>query len=48
MLLVRSTRNLEILRKRYGVEAQYLPDAVPEYCLLLKRQIRTSSGRDLG
>jgi glycosyltransferase involved in cell wall biosynthesis len=29
--LVRSIRDLEILRKRYGVEAEYLPDAVPDY-----------------
>jgi glycosyltransferase involved in cell wall biosynthesis len=29
--LVRSIRDLEILRKRYGVEAEYLPDAVSDY-----------------
>jgi glycosyltransferase involved in cell wall biosynthesis len=29
--LVRSIRDLEILRKRYNVEAEYLPDAVPDY-----------------
>jgi glycosyltransferase involved in cell wall biosynthesis len=31
LLLVRSIRDLEILKKRYGVEAEYLPDAVPDY-----------------
>jgi glycosyltransferase involved in cell wall biosynthesis len=29
--LVRSIRDLEILKKTYGVEAEYLPDAVPDY-----------------
>jgi glycosyltransferase involved in cell wall biosynthesis len=29
--LVRSIRDLEILRGKYGVEAKYLPDAVPDY-----------------
>jgi glycosyltransferase involved in cell wall biosynthesis len=29
--LVRSIRDLEILRGKYGVEAEYLPDAVPDY-----------------
>jgi glycosyltransferase involved in cell wall biosynthesis len=29
--LVRSIRDLEILRKRYNVEAEYLPDAVTDY-----------------
>jgi glycosyltransferase involved in cell wall biosynthesis len=29
--LVRSIRDLEILREKYGVEAEYLPDAVPDY-----------------
>jgi glycosyltransferase involved in cell wall biosynthesis len=29
--LVRSVRDLEILRGKYGVEAEYLPDAVPDY-----------------
>jgi glycosyltransferase involved in cell wall biosynthesis len=31
LLLVRSIRDSEILRKRYNVEAEYLPDAVPDY-----------------
>jgi len=29
--LVKSLRDLEILREKYNVEAEYLPDAVPEY-----------------
>ena len=29
--LVKSLRDLEILRKRYNVKAEYLPDAVPEH-----------------
>ncbi|MCS7367595.1 MAG: glycosyltransferase family 4 protein [archaeon YNP-WB-062] len=29
--LVRSIRDLEILKRMYGVEAKYLPDAVPDY-----------------
>jgi len=35
--LVRSIRDLEILRKRYGVEAMYLPDAVPDYYFTAER-----------
>jgi len=29
--LVKSIRDLEVLREKYDVEAEYLPDAVPEY-----------------
>ena len=29
--LVKSMRDLEILREKYGAEAEYLPNAVPEY-----------------
>lgn len=29
--LVKSIRDLEILREKYGVEAEYLPDAIPDY-----------------
>jgi len=29
--LVKSIRDLEILREKYGVEAEYLPDGVPDY-----------------
>jgi len=29
--LVRSIRDLEILREKYGVEAEYLPDGTPDY-----------------
>jgi glycosyltransferase involved in cell wall biosynthesis len=36
MSLVRSIRDLEILKK-YGVEAQYLPDAVPEYYITTEK-----------
>jgi glycosyltransferase involved in cell wall biosynthesis len=35
--LVRSIRDLEILRRRYGVEAQYLPDAVPEHYFIAEK-----------
>jgi len=29
--LVRSIRDLKVLRERYGIKAEYLPDAVPDY-----------------
>jgi glycosyltransferase involved in cell wall biosynthesis len=35
--LVRSIRDLEILKKRYGVEAKYLPDAVPDYYFTVEK-----------
>lgn len=35
--LVRSIRDLEILKKTYGVDAEYLPDAVPEHYFTIKK-----------
>jgi len=32
--LVKSLRDMEILKKRYRVEAEYLPDGIPEYYLI--------------
>jgi glycosyltransferase involved in cell wall biosynthesis len=37
MPLVRSIRDLEILGESYGVEAQYLPDAVPEHYFTVEK-----------
>jgi len=36
--LVKSLRDMEILKKNYGVEAKYLPDAIPEYYLTIKKR----------
>jgi glycosyltransferase involved in cell wall biosynthesis len=38
LLLVRSIRDLEILRREYGVDAEYLPDAVPEYFFTMEKE----------
>jgi len=35
--LVKSIKDLEILREKYGVEAEYLPDGVPEYYLTARK-----------
>jgi glycosyltransferase involved in cell wall biosynthesis len=37
LLLVRSMRDREILKKRYNAEAHYLPDAIPDYYLTAER-----------
>jgi len=37
LILVRSIRDLEILKKEYGVTATYLPDAVPDYYFTVKK-----------
>lgn len=37
LILVRSIRDLEILKKAYGVMATYLPDAVPDYYFTVKK-----------
>jgi len=37
LILVRSIRDLEILKKAYGVTATYLPDAVPDYYFTVKK-----------
>ncbi|MCX8171861.1 MAG: glycosyltransferase family 4 protein, partial [Candidatus Bathyarchaeota archaeon] len=36
--LVKSLRDLYILRKKYCVDAKYLPDAVPEYYFAMRRR----------
>jgi glycosyltransferase involved in cell wall biosynthesis len=33
MTLVKSLRDLEVLKKKYNAEAQYLPDGIPDYYL---------------
>ncbi|RLF05019.1 MAG: glycosyltransferase family 1 protein [Thermoprotei archaeon] len=35
--LVKSIRDLEILKKTYGVDAEYLPDAIPDYYFTTKK-----------
>jgi len=37
LALVKSIRDLEILKKAYGAEATYLPDAVPNYYFTVKK-----------
>lgn len=37
LLLVKSIRDLKILREKYGVEATYLPDGVPDYYFTVKK-----------
>ena len=37
LVLVKSIRDLEILKKEYGVTATYLPDAVPDYYFTVKK-----------
>ncbi|MEM2292714.1 MAG: glycosyltransferase family 4 protein [Nitrososphaerota archaeon] len=37
LVLVKSIRDLKILKKAYGAEATYLPDAIPDYYFTVKK-----------